>query len=148
MPQDISGFGLQLRVIASKTFPAGFSVTQFADDADPLDLPELAIGETAMGLNGDLINWGKANPIPVSVSVIPGQDDDLNLAILHEANRIGRGKKGARDIITLIGVYPDGKVITLSGGKLISGPPASSVASAGRMKSKTYNFQFEKKVGI
>ena len=148
MPQDISGFGLQLRVIASKTFPAGFSVTQFADDADPLDLPELTIGETAMGLNGDLINWGKANPISVSVSVIPGQDDDLNLAILHEANRIGRGKKGARDIITLVGVYPDGKVITLSGGKLISGPPASSVASAGRMKSKTYNFQFEKKVGI
>ncbi|BFI50491.1 phage tail fiber protein [Yersinia pseudotuberculosis] len=32
---DISGFGTIVNIRASKTFPAGFNVTQFADDAEP-----------------------------------------------------------------------------------------------------------------
>src|SRR5574343_1608278 len=110
---NISGFGLQIQVIASVTFPSGFTLTQFADDADPFDLPSIQIADKAMGLNGDLVVWSKANPIPVTVNVIPGSDDDKNLAILYDANRVGRGKVSARDEITLVGIYPDGSTITL-----------------------------------
>lgn len=143
MANDVSGFGLRLRITASRTFPAGFTVTQFADDADPFDLPSIQIADKAMGLNGDLVTWSKANPINTTVNVIPGSEDDRNLAVLLEANRVGRGKSGARDQITMTGTYPDGRSITLSAGVITDGMPGNSVASAGRLKSKAYQFAFE-----
>ncbi len=143
MANDVSGFGLRLRITASRTFPAGFTVTRFADDADPFDLPSIQIADKAMGLNGDLVTWSKANPINTTVNVIPGSEDDRNLAVLLEANRVGRGKSGARDQITMTGTYPDGRSITLSAGVITDGMPGNSVASAGRLKSKAYQFAFE-----
>lgn len=144
--KNISGFGLRVRLLASETFPVGFDITQFADDTDPFDLPSLQISDKAMGLNGDLVSWTTANPIEVSLSVIPNDTDDINLGIIFEANRAGRGKTPARDKITLVGIYPDGRIITLVNGVITDGMPGNSVASAGRMKSKTYNFCFENKV--
>lgn len=143
MANDISGFGLQVQVNASVTFPSGFTVTQFADDGDPFDIPSIQIMDKAMGLNGDLITWSKANPINITVNVVPAGDDDKNLAILLEANRVGKGKKSARDVITITGIYPDGSTINLTSGKITDGMPGSSVASAGRLKSKAYMFTFE-----
>jgi len=141
--QDVSAFGTRLRLVASVTFPAGFDITQAADDADLLDLPSTKVAETAMGVNGDLVTWSKANPLNVTIAVIPQSEDDRNLAILLNANRAGRGKYPARDVITLTAIYPNGSTITLSGGKITDGMPGQSVASAGRMKSKTYAFSFE-----
>lgn len=143
MSNDVSGFGLRIRITASRTFPAGFTVSQFADDADPFDVPSIQVADKAMGLNGDLVSWSKANPVTPTLNVIPGSDDDRNLAVLLEANRVGRGKSGARDTITMTGMYPDGRSVTLSGGIITDGSPANSVASAGRLKSKAYAFAFE-----
>lgn len=143
--QDIAGFGLSIRVIASKTFPAGFTVNQFADDADPFDLPDLQINDAAMGLNGDMVTWSTAAPISFALSVIPNTEDDKNLQVVYEANRAARGKKPAKDVITIVGVYPDGSTVTLINGIIFSATPGKSVASAGRLKSKTYNFRFENK---
>lgn len=145
--QNISGFGLIVNVLASNTFPVGFVVTEFADDSDPLDIPSIQVADSAMGLNGDLIGWSKANPIPVTLAVIPNSLSDVNLSILLEANRVGRGKIGARDIITMNLVYPAGNFVNLSGGIITDGSTVSSVASAGRIKSKTYSFKFEGRVG-
>lgn len=147
MTQDISGQGLEINITASNTFPSGFVINQFADDADPLDIADIQIAETAMGLNGDLISWNTANPIPMITNVIPGSDDDVNLGILAESNRVGRGKVSSKDKITANIVYPDGRIITLTDGKLTNAPTTDSVASAGRKKSKTYTFAFENKTG-
>lgn len=141
--QDISGFGIRVRLIASNTFPAGITLTQFADDADSLDLPSQQIADKGMGVNGDLVVWSTANPLPVTVNIIPGSDDDRNLAVLLEANRVARGKRGARDVITLSAIYPDETTQTWSLGKITDGMPGKSIASAGRMKSKAYMFVFE-----
>ncbi len=141
--QDISGFGLQINVVASVTFPQGFVVTEFADDGDPFDLPSLQIGDKAMGLNGDLIVWSKANPLLITINVIPGSEADKNLAIVFDANRVGRGRKPARDVITMTAIYPDGSTITLSPGKMTDGMPGNGVASSGRLKTKAYMFAFE-----
>lgn len=141
--QNVSGLGLRLRLIASVTFPAGITITQFADDADPFDLPSQQLADKAMGMNGDLVIWSKANPALVTVNVIPDTEDDRNLSVLAEANRAGRGRSTARDVITLIGVYPDGRSVTLSPGAITDAAPGNSVSSAGRMKSKPYGFAFE-----
>lgn len=143
MTTDVSGTGLSILVQASKTFPAGFTVTQFADDADPFDLPALEIAATAMNVNGELVTWSSPQPIIPALNVIPGSEDDNNLSILFEANRAAGGKTVARDIITMVAVYPDGSTVTVSNGKMTSGFPGKSIASAGRMKSKAYTFAFQ-----
>lgn len=143
---DISGFGLRATIKASNTFPVGFVVTQFADDADPLDTPSITIGEATVGLNGDLITSSRANPLVVTLNVIPNSDDDRNLNVLFEANRVGKGKNSARDVITLNLVYPDGRTKTYTEGIPTDFMPGNSVASAGRMKTKPYVFAFENMV--
>lgn len=143
MTQDISATGINVLVKADKTFPNGFTVTQFADDADPFDLPALEIAATAMNVNGELVTWSSPQPIVPTLNVIPGGDDDNNLAALFEANRAAAGKVVARDIITMVATYPDGSTVTLFNGKMTSGFPGKSIASAGRMKSKAYAFAFQ-----
>jgi hypothetical protein len=140
---DISAFGLRVQLIASQTFPAGISLTQFADDADPFDSPSLQIRDKAMGVNGDLINWSKANPALVTVNLVPGSEDDQNLAVLFEANRVGKGKFGARDTVVIVVIYPDGSVTSFVQGVITDGQPSNSAQSAGRLKSKAYAFAFE-----
>lgn len=144
--QDISGYGLKVIIRATVTFPQGITLTQFADDADPLDMASIQVADTAMGLNGDLITWSKAIPIPMTLNLIPGSDDDLNMAVLLEANRVGRGKRSARDVITSVIQYADGTSQTVSQGKITNGMPGNSVASSARLKTKPYIFAFENKV--
>lgn len=148
MSNDITGFGAIVTLIATNTFPVGFPVTQFADDSDPLDFASVKIGDVAMGLNGDLITWAKAMPLPMVLNVIPGSDDDLNLQILADANRVAQGKISAFDKITAVVTYPDGSVITLTGGKMTDSMFGKSISSAGRMKTKSYAFSFETKNGV
>jgi hypothetical protein len=143
MNGEIGGFGLVVTLLASTTYPVGLAIEQFADDADPFDFPDIQIADVAMGLNGDMISWSKAIPLPVTLSVIPESNDDNNLAVLLAANRVGKSKQSALDSITLVGQYPSGAIVTLSSGKLTNGSISNSIASAGRMKSKQYKFAFQ-----
>lgn len=140
---NVSGFSTVVNIIADVTFPVGFPVTQFADDADPLDFASVRIGDTAMGVNGDLISWSRAATLPMVLNVIPGSPDDVNLQILADANRVGQGKNSSNDVITATVVYPDGSVKILNNGKITDGQFGKSVASSGRLKTKSYAFSFE-----
>lgn len=143
---NISGFGIVVNIIASATFPVGVPITQFADDADPLDFAPVNIADMAIGLNGDPIDWSKPTTFPMTLNVIPGSQDDINLGIIADANRVGQGKNSANDAISATIVYPDGSITTLSAGKMISAPFGRGVSSAGRQKTRTYSFTFGKKV--
>jgi hypothetical protein len=140
---NISGFGLSARIIASKTFPNGFTLTEFADDADPLDTPDLDAADTAMGLNGDLVVWSRPQGIEISTNVIPTSPGDTNLDILLNANRVAKGKASAKDVISIVFTYPSGLVVTMNSGLIISGAMLPQVASAGRLKTRMYRFRFE-----
>lgn len=143
MAENITGSGVVIRVTASVSFPAGFYVTQFADDADPIDLPSVQIADKAMGVNGDLITWSKAVAKEVTLNVIPGSADDLNLNLLGLLNTPGIGRRPAQDVITILVVYPSGDKVTCIGGSMTDYMPGASVASAGRLKTKAYKFAFE-----
>lgn len=148
MSLNVTGFGSTLYITASETFPIGFPITQFPKDVDPLEVSVQPITEVEMGVNGDMMTWASANPIEVKISVIPDDTDDLNLSILHNANRVSRGKTSAGDVITLVVVLPSGKISRYTNGVITDGPPAGSVSSAGRIKTKTYTFMFEDKGGL
>lgn len=145
MAYDISGFGLRVQMSASITYPEGVTLSQFADDADPFDTPSIQLADKAMGLNGDLVIFAKAAPILVTLNLIASSEDAINLDALAEANRVGKGKTRAGDVITMTAVYPDGRTLTLNGGAITDAMPGDSVASAGRLKSKAYIFAFENK---
>ncbi len=143
MAQDVSGFGITVALTASVTFPSGIVITQFSNDTDPLDLASVKIGDVAMGLNGDLITWAKAIALPMVLNVIPGSPDDQNLQILAENNRVGQGKISAYDVIAAVVSYPDGSSVALSQGKITDASFGKSVAAEGRIKTKSYSFQFQ-----
>lgn len=147
MSFNISGFGLSVTLLASTTFPTGIIINQFSDDTDALEVPSLQIGDVAMGLNGDLITWHKANPIKTSLSVVPQSDNDTSLGILLAANRVGRGKISANDEITMIVTYQNQRFITLTGGVITDGIPFAPVASSGRLTTRVYQFAFESYIG-
>jgi len=144
---NVSGFGTVLNIVASKSFPAGFTITQFSDDSDPINIDPVTLTDTAMGVNGDLIAWGKASPIKLVLSVIPDSEDDQNLAILAENNRVGKGKTSNYDVITLTKTDPAGNTTTFGNGAIISAPIGTSLAGSGRAKTKVYTFAFENKSG-
>lgn len=142
--QNVSFFGTVVTIVASATFPAGFQVTQFADDADPLDAPAVKIGDGAMGINGDFITWSKPVALPMVLNVIPGSQDDENLTILANAIRVSKGKAIIPNTITATVVYPDGTATTLINGILTDAPPpAKSGSSGGRYKTRTFSFLFQ-----
>jgi len=143
MTQYIPVFGLRAHIVASTTFPAGFGITQFASDADPIDFPTLTMGDAAMGVNGDMEAWSVAAVIKATINVISGSNDDKNLRALFESNRVGAGKLAVNDKITLTVVYPDGSITTLEGGQCANFMPSPSGTSQGRLKTKIYQFNFE-----
>lgn len=144
---DISCNGVTIIVAGSKTFPVGFPVTQLADDVDPLDFANLQLSETAMGVNGDMVSWTTPKPIEFTLAVVPNGVDDIALSVLHEANRGAKGKASAKDSITVTIIYPNLRPIVLRKGIILDGSPGPSIASSGRIKTKSYTFRFENKVG-
>lgn len=145
---DISGYGLEVLVVASDTLPVGFVVTEFADDADALTVEDLQMGDSAMGLNGDLVTWSTPNPIQVTMNVIPDSDDDTELAILASANRVGKGKRAVLDEISMTVSRPGRPPLILTKGKMVMSKPFSGVQQGGRKQTKPYSFVFENVVGL
>ncbi|MDC9591180.1 hypothetical protein PSI23_18265 [Xenorhabdus sp. XENO-10] len=140
---DVSATGLSLVIQATKTFPSGIQITQFADDADPLDLPAVDIAQTGMDINGNLVSWSTPTAQTVTINVLAGSEEDENLSILLEANTAKRGRRHAGDVITLVASYGDGSTTTARNGKITNGSRGNSAASAGRLKSKQYTFVFQ-----
>lgn len=145
--ENISANGLTVILSAVPSFPM-LVLTQWADDTDPLDLPEIEITGAAMGVNGDLVTWSSPKPLELVLSVIPGTTDDKNLNILFNLNRAGKLKPSTNDIVNLTFIYAGTiagatRRVTLIGGRCSAYQPATGAASSGRKKSKTYKFIFE-----
>src|ERR1051326_693730 len=142
---NVSAIGTSLRIVASNTFPSGFTVTQFVDDADPLDIPNSNVAEATMNINGDLVIKSSPSPITININVLPTTEDDDNLQALLDANRPAKGRSFAKDVITMIVTYAGGKRISYTGGAILTGNVGDAVASASRIKSKMYAFAFQDK---
>lgn len=142
MAQDIGGVGSKVSIIAVPTFPQGFTITEFASDADPVVIEDIEVANTELGVNGDMVSWHRAVTIPVELNVIPNSEADKNLQILVATNRVAKNKVAISDDITMIVSYADGSIKTLTGGVIIAGNVASSITTEGKIRTKNYRFQF------
>jgi hypothetical protein len=140
---DVSAFGTSVTVVATKSFPSGFKVTQFADEVDPVSVEPMEPSAYEILIDVSLFFYQKGAPIKVSISVIAGTPDDENLRIILNNRKGTKGVIALPDTCTLTVSYPNGSPSVFTGGGIISGPPADSVqAGAGRRKSNTYTFAF------
>ena len=146
MTVNIGATGLSIVVTAAPL--AVFTLTQFADDSDPLDSEVTTIANSAMGLNGDHVVWSQANPIPLTLNLIAGSIDDQQMSILYELNRVGKNKESVNSEIEVVINYPNATPILLTGGAFLQGHSINTVSSESRMKSKQYILSFENKTGI
>lgn len=140
--QDISGFGTNVTIVATQSFPLGFTVTRFADDVDPIGVEETEPNGFEMLYDGSLFPYGKAAAIKISISVIANSSDDVNLKLLLSANKSSSSLIPLPDITTMVITYPDGGRVVLSNGTILKGTFADAIAPAGRRKSNTYTFVF------
>lgn len=144
MAQDISALGLKVTVVAVPSYPTGITLTQFADDVDPFDIQDITIMNSGMGVNGDMVIYRTAQAIPVSIGLIPGTDECNSMENLFKLNMVQKDKVASKDVITMTVEQPDGTVTVFTGGYVVGGIPSPSYSSAGRAKSRTFRFMFEK----
>lgn len=144
---DISHTGTVVSISASNTTGGvPVTLTSFPKDVDPVDIPDIDIADAEVGTNGDLVSWSIASHIDVTLSIIPATLDHEFLAMLHAQNRVEKFKRSAGDKITLSRVCPNGEMVVLYGGRMITGTGAASFQSSGRIKTATYKFRFAKMV--
>lgn len=139
---DVSGFGTGIVIIALESFPMGFSLSQFADDTDPIAAKDVEPIGYEMLYDGNLFSYDKAAPVEVSVALIPGSDDDINCKILLQNKKGAKSVLPLPDITSMVITYPDGGRVMLTSGTIVKGPLVDSITSNGRRKSNVYTFVF------
>lgn len=138
---DIGAYGLSINVVALQSFPMGFSLSEFADDADPLVVEETEPFGYELLFDGDIFSFDKASVIKLSVTVIAGSEDDTNLRLLLQSKKGSKSILPVPDMTTMVITYPTGHVI-LTKGTIISGPLADSSRADGRKHGNKYTFVF------
>jgi hypothetical protein len=138
---DISGFGTGITIIAINSFPMGVPVSQFADDKDPIVITPMETVGWKMLYDGSLFQYAKADPIRVSISVIAGSEDDINLKLLLQGSLASAGVLPLPNTTSMVLNYPVGYVM-LSNGTIYRGPIADTVQASGRKAGNTYDFAF------
>jgi hypothetical protein len=139
---NISGTGTGIVIVALQSFPMGFNLTQFADDIDPLAAEEVEATGFEMLYDGSLFAFDKAAPIMLTVGVIAGSSDDINLKIMLQTRKSNVSILPFQDVVSAVISYPDGGRIILSNGALIKGPLIDGVQNTGRKKGNAYAFAF------
>jgi hypothetical protein len=139
---DISTAGSGLTIFSVNSFPMGFRLSSFADDADSLVIEPTMVSGFEKLYDGTIFGFDKTSPILLSVGVIPNTDDDINLKILLQTRKSNPTYISLLDTVTMVISYPDGGRNVLSGGVMLGGSIADSMLSGGRKKSNTYSFAF------
>lgn len=155
MAIDISAVGAKVVI----TLPEGspITITQFSDEGTPFESGDVEVSTNAKNLNGQMISSRTPAVYPVSVTVIPGSDDDIMLQSLLQKSSIQPGSVTPISKITIISLSitipginasaernATGPKYVWSQGRIKSGPTGPSTGSEGRLSARTYTFEFEK----
>ena len=142
--QDVSTIGLNIRLVASITYPLGIQLNSFPEEGEngPGDSQEIA--GNASGVNGDLITWKTVSGIEYTLNLIPNTEQESLLDVLFQGNRAAKNRMPKKDIITIVETNPvTGAVKTYKNGIIKSGAVGYRYGNDGRIRNKTYGFVFE-----
>lgn len=139
---DVSAFGTGITIVATSSFPMGFSLSSFADDEDPISISEVEVSGFEKLYDGSIFTFDKTSPILLSVGVMPNTDDDTNLKILMQMRKSSPQILPLPDTTSMVINYADGGRVILSSGIILSGALADSITTQGRKKGNAYHFVF------
>lgn len=154
---DISAVGSSVTI---KTGGDSIVITQFSEEGTPFEAGDVDVSTNAKNLNGTMISSRTPSVYPVSVTVIPGSDDDHELQrLLKKASIMPGGvtaiSKLKIDSLTISvpainesNVAGASRKYTWTNGRIKSGPTGPSTSGEGRMSARTYNFEFEKYIDV
>ena len=151
---DISTVGAEVRI----KFRDGNSIVinQFSDEGTPFECPDVDLSENKKNLNGEMISSRAPTIYPVSVTVIPGSDNDKEL--IREAHKaalikgsVSRINQIAIEQITIFVPNIDGsgetsatgRTYAFKNGRFKTSPTGPSTSAEGRMAARTYTFEME-----
>lgn len=151
---DISTVGAEVKI---KIKDGGMIViNQFSDEGTPFECPDVDLSENKKNLNGEMISSRAPTVYPVSVTVIPGSDNDKELIrAAHKAALIKGSVANINQLIveqiTLFVPNIDGsaegratgRTYTFKNGRFKSSPTGPSSSAEGRMSARTYTFEME-----
>ena len=124
----------------------GCEITEFMDDANPVDVQDAETCNIEWSCNGKMIRTVKPSGVFISVTVIPGSNSDKNLKRIWRERMCNGGtvSLGTADsslsctISTHLGDY------NFADGTCIAGAGAVSANGQGKMGGNTYTFVFER----
>lgn len=128
---------------------AGIPIRNFMDDANPLEFPDSEVTSFGVNCNGVMVRHAKPSAVIMSVTVIPGSDEDDKLYKLWISYRVQDGKnkadvwaKGLTASVSVGNTQMKRRSYSFSGGTMISGPGGPSAGAEGKMRGRTYTFAF------
>ena len=131
-------------------------ITKFSDEGTPFECPDVDVSTNAKNLNGQMISSRTPSIYPVSITVIPGSEEDMFLQRRLADAAIQPGNVKSIDELAVSSLIVSTPAIDESGegshaidytftnGRLKSGPMGPSTSAEGRMSARTYTFEFEK----
>lgn len=126
----------------------GANITDFIDDANPIDIQDTENTNIEWSCNGRMIRTIKPSAIIMSVTVMPNSPSDNALRTIWKKSFINGGSVNLRDAnkslsATITTGNPKGGSFQFSGGTCLSGAAAITANGQGKMGGNTYTFAFE-----
>lgn len=137
---DVSFAGARVRFSGA----ISAEVTDFMDDANPIEVQEVEVSGAGANLNGNMIRYAKPNLVMLSVTVIPLSPSDMALREGIKKFRVQGGQNRHREweqAVTCTIAVQD-KAFVFTNGTPISGHLAPSSTAEGKMQGRTYTFAF------
>lgn len=143
---DVSFAGATITLSGGMGMPG--KITDFMDDANPVEFPDVEVTGAGANLNGNMIRYAKPNLVMMSITVIPFSEDDNALYNAWARYRVQNGNQGTaweQGITCIIDTSQSARAgsRTLSNGTMISGPGGPASTAEGKMQGRTYTFAFQ-----
>ena len=151
---DISTVGAQIKIKFKDNKQK--TITQFSDEGTPFECPDVDVSTNAKNLNGQMTSSRTPSIYPVSITVIPGSEEDMFLqrrlagAAIQPGNVTSIAELVVSSLIVSVpainesGEGSSAINYTFKNGRLKGGPMGPSTSAEGRMSARTYTFEFEK----
>ena len=141
---DITSANATLILTVDELFPQGIPLSMFATD-QALNMSELIVAETRMGVDGNLVAGFVPNPKEVNIMLEAASPSYSSLATLYRATEQKRGIYQC----TLIATVPSiRQVFTWTAGVLVKGTPVPPFKKVLDPTSWTFHFSRLTVVGI
>ena len=125
----------------------GARITEFMDDANPLDIQDTDTCNIEWSCNGRMIRTVKPSAVMISITVIPGTASDKALKTIWKKNFCNGGSislnEANQQLSCSISVGNSGASYMFTGGTCVSGAAALTSNGQGKMGGNTYTFAFE-----